>query len=95
MTTASAPRLLALLPAVYREEAFLGRYLAAFEEVLLGGTVERYRPSIQTQHVRTISDIDDQDCTELDAGMEKSSKWLAGHDLARQRAGDDQVAASA
>lgn len=54
----------------------------AFEEVLLGGTVERYRPSIQTQQVRSISDITEQDCTELDAGMEKSSKWLAGHDLA-------------
>jgi phage tail-like protein len=31
----TAPRLLALLPAIYREDAFLGTYLAAFEEILL------------------------------------------------------------
>ena len=36
MPTSSAQRLLSLLPAVYREDAFLGRYLAAFEDVLLG-----------------------------------------------------------
>ena len=36
MTTPSAQRLLSLLPAVYSEDAFLGRYLGAFEEVLLG-----------------------------------------------------------
>lgn len=36
MTTNAAQRLLSLLPAVYREDAFLGRYLAAFEDVLLG-----------------------------------------------------------
>jgi phage tail-like protein len=35
MSTAdTAQRLLALLPAIYREDAFLGRYLAAFEQVL-------------------------------------------------------------
>lgn len=36
MTTAllnPAPRLLALLPAIYREDAFLGQYLAAFETI--------------------------------------------------------------
>lgn len=54
----------------------------AFEEVLLDGTVERYRGSIQTRHIRKIADITDEDCAELAAGMEKSSKWLAGHDLA-------------
>jgi phage tail-like protein len=31
----TAPRLLSLLPAIYREDAFLGPYLAAFEQVLL------------------------------------------------------------
>jgi len=54
----------------------------SFEEVLLDGTVERYRVNVQTQQVRKVADITEQDCTELDAGMEKSSKWLAGHDLA-------------
>src|SRR5262245_16476878 len=36
MTTPSAQRLLSFLPAVYSEDAFLGRYLTAFEDVLLG-----------------------------------------------------------
>jgi phage tail-like protein len=35
MTVTTAHRLLALLPAIYREDAFLGRYLAAFESMLL------------------------------------------------------------
>jgi phage tail-like protein len=35
-TSQSAQRLLALLPAIYREDPFLGRYLWAFEQVLLG-----------------------------------------------------------
>jgi len=33
----SASRLLPLLPAIYREDAFLGQYLWAFEKVLLTG----------------------------------------------------------
>jgi phage tail-like protein len=33
----SARRLLALLPAIYREDSFLGQYLWAFERVLLTG----------------------------------------------------------
>ena len=51
-----------------------------FEEVLLGGTVERYRNSIQTQHAGLLSDICRTDCDALDAGMTKCSKWLPGHD---------------
>ena len=54
----------------------------AFEEVLLGGTVERYRSSVQTQHVKQLADIDANDCGVLDAGMQKCSRWLPGHDLA-------------
>lgn len=50
--------------------------------MLLGGTVERYRGNIQTQQVRRLAAITEQDCAELEAGMEKSSKWLEGHDLA-------------
>ena len=54
----------------------------ALEEVLLGGIVERYRPSIQTQHIGTIADITVEDCRMLDAAMSKCSKWLPGHDQA-------------
>ncbi len=50
------------------------------EEVLLGGTVERYRNSIQTKQARLLSDICQADCDALDAGMTKCSKWLPGHD---------------
>lgn len=50
------------------------------EEVMLGGVVERYRRSIQTQQVKTLSDITDDDCNALDAGMTKCSRWLPGHD---------------
>ena len=54
----------------------------ALEEVLLGGIVERFRPSIQTQHIDTIADISPEDCRTLDAAMTKCSKWLPGHDQA-------------
>ncbi|MCP4369444.1 MAG: AAA family ATPase [Deltaproteobacteria bacterium] len=54
----------------------------AFEEVLLDGMVERYRENIQTQQVRKLSDITEQDCEQLEAGITKCSKWLPGHDQA-------------
>lgn len=54
----------------------------ALEEVLLGGVVERYRPSVQTQQIVKISDITDEDCRTLDAAMTKCSKLLPGHDQA-------------
>ncbi len=50
------------------------------EEVMLGGTVERYRRSIQTRRARQLYDITEADCTALEAGMTKSSRWLVGHD---------------
>ena len=50
------------------------------EEVLLEGAVERYRSSVQTLRVRHLSDITDEDCGRLEAGMTKCSKWLLGHD---------------
>jgi AAA domain, putative AbiEii toxin, Type IV TA system len=52
------------------------------EEVLPGGIVERFRPSVQTQHIGMIADITDEDCRTLDAAMSKCSKWLPGHDQA-------------
>lgn len=50
------------------------------EEVLLGGTVERYRNSVQTRRVSQLVDIVDADCSSLQAGMTKCSRWLTGHD---------------
>ena len=54
----------------------------ALEEVLLGGVVERFRPSVQTKQVRMIADITPADCKAVDAAMTKCSKWLLGHDQA-------------
>jgi energy-coupling factor transporter ATP-binding protein EcfA2 len=50
------------------------------EEVLLGGVVERYRPSVQTQQAKHLSDITADDCKVLEGGMTKCSRWLPGHD---------------
>lgn len=54
----------------------------ALEEVLLGGVVERYRPSVQTQQIEQISDITPEDCKAVETAMTKCSTWLAGHDKA-------------
>ena len=54
----------------------------AIEEVLLGGIIERFRPSVQTQHIGTIADITAEDCQTVDTAMTKCSKWLPGHDQA-------------
>jgi energy-coupling factor transporter ATP-binding protein EcfA2 len=54
----------------------------ALEEVLLGGVVERYRPSVQTQQIAQISDITPDDCKAVEMAMTKCSTWLAGHDKA-------------
>jgi energy-coupling factor transporter ATP-binding protein EcfA2 len=54
----------------------------ALEEVLLGGLIERYRPSIQTQQVAKIADITNDDCKAVETAMTKCSKWLTGHDQA-------------
>jgi energy-coupling factor transporter ATP-binding protein EcfA2 len=54
----------------------------ALEEVLLGGVVERYRPSVESQRLAQIADITADDCTTVDAAMTKCSTWLTGHDRA-------------
>jgi hypothetical protein len=54
----------------------------ALEEVLLGGVVERFRPSVQTQRLSRLSDITDQDCVTVEVAMTKCSMWLPGHDQA-------------
>jgi predicted ATPase len=45
----------------------------ALEEVLLGGVVERYRPSVQTQKLAPLSDITDADCKTVETAMAKCS----------------------
>jgi len=70
----------------YEREALLiyGRlretWERGLEEVLLGGVVERYRPSVQTQQAKHLSDITAEDCKALEDGMTKCSRWLPGHD---------------
>lgn len=54
----------------------------ALEEVLLGGVVERYRPSVQTQQIAQIADISAEDCKAVETAMTKCSSWLPGHDKA-------------
>ena len=54
----------------------------ALEEVLLGGVVERYRPSVQTLKLAPLSDITDTDCKTVETAMTKCSTWLPGHDKA-------------
>ena len=54
----------------------------ALEEVLLCGTVERFRFGVQTRHIGEIADICLEDCVTLDAAMSKCSQWLPGHDQA-------------
>ena len=52
------------------------------EEVLLAGTVERYRSSVETTRARDLADITEQDCMDLHTGMTECSAWLTGHDQA-------------
>lgn len=54
----------------------------ALEEVLLGGVVERYRSSVQTQQIAQIADISTDDCKAFETAMTKCSTWLPGHDKA-------------
>ena len=52
------------------------------EEVLLNDAVERYRPSVETQRIRHLHDITEQDFKELEDGMNECSRWMRGHDEA-------------
>jgi hypothetical protein len=51
-------------------------------EILLADVVERYRHSIETQKVRDLHDITEDDCKAVDAGMTECSRWMRGHDQA-------------
>jgi hypothetical protein len=48
-------------------------------EVLLNDVVERYRTSIQTQKVKVLFDITEDDCRIVEDGMAECSRWMRGH----------------
>lgn len=48
----------------------------AVEEVAVAGVVKRYRNSVQTQHLRTLTVLTDADCIEVDRGMTLESRYL-------------------
>jgi hypothetical protein len=52
----------------------------AVTEILLNDVVERYRPSIQTQKVRHLHDITENDCKAVEEAMTECSRWIRGHD---------------
>lgn len=52
----------------------------AVEEVLLENVVQRFRESIETQRLKKISDVCENDLTAISNGMTKCSKWEGGHD---------------
>jgi hypothetical protein len=54
----------------------------AVEEVLLGGIVERYRPSVETRKLAPLADIKEEDCKAVETAMTRCSAWLPGHDQA-------------
>jgi hypothetical protein len=54
----------------------------AIVEILLNDVVERFRPSIQTQRVKSLHDISSDDCKTIDDAMTECSRWILGHDQA-------------
>lgn len=58
----------------------------AVEEILLNGTVERFRRSVETNKLGKLTDIDDEDVKAVVKGMTACSRWLVGHDAAPAQA---------
>lgn len=56
------------------------------EDMLIGGVVERFRPSIETKRLDKLCDIRTTDVDAITAGMTKCSRWEGGHDHARAAA---------
>ena len=55
----------------------------AVEEVLLNNTVRRFEFDVRTRRLGVLTDINQTDVDIIDAGMAKSSRFLAGHDTPR------------
>lgn len=49
-------------------------------EVLLNDVVERYRHSIETNKLRKVVDISEEDFKAVEDGMGQCSRWMIGHD---------------
>jgi len=52
----------------------------SIEELLINGAVVRFRRSIQTQQLRHLADITNDDLRAIEQGMTKCSRFLEGHD---------------
>lgn len=52
------------------------------EEVLLNSAVRRFNPEVQTQRLRNLHRITEEQMQTFTAGMTKTSKWIQGHDHA-------------
>jgi hypothetical protein len=68
--------------AVYLYGRLRQTWERALEEVLLGDVVQRFRQSIETQRLKNLNDITEDDLKTVKDGMDKSSKWEGGHDHA-------------
>lgn len=53
----------------------------AVEEVLLHGTIERFRKGVETKRLRKV-EIQAGDYDSVEEGMAKCSTWMPGHDIA-------------
>jgi hypothetical protein len=52
----------------------------AVSEILLNDVVQRYRHSIETQKLRHLHDIKEEDCKSVEDAMTHCSRWMRGHD---------------
>ena len=52
------------------------------EELLLNGVIYRFGRDIQTQRVKLLADITEQDFKKIDDNMSKCSRFMQGHDEA-------------
>lgn len=52
----------------------------AIGEILLNDVIERYRHSIESQKVRHLHDITEDDCRTVNDAMTECSRWIRGHD---------------
>lgn len=54
----------------------------AVEEVLFNGAIRRFGKEVQTQRLKNLHRLTEQQLIDLDAGMTRTSEWIQGHDHA-------------